>query len=229
MAAVKMNRDAGKYGDWRCIDYKPALADLPLDSLIPYLRSGQRALDIGCNTGRTALWLHGRGLDVVGVDINADAVRQARESVNVGTVGLRFIEGDFLDQIGLGTFEIAVMVRVLTCFPELTDWRALLNRALEYISPGGLIYIHDFLSMPENDSYRERYKEGVRQGWRIGNFAVPGKDGGRLFVAHHHSVEEVHEIMEPYEKIFLKVHDSISLNGNVCRMFEFLGRRNSAP
>jgi hypothetical protein len=140
-----------------------------------------------------------------------------------GTV--RFLEGDFLDPVDLGKFDLVLMVRTLTCFSQQADWRALLTRSLECVAPGGLIYVHDSLFTPENDSYRERYKEGARQGWRSGNFAVPAKHGGLLFIAHHHSMEEVGEIMDPYEKIFLNIHDSLSMNGNACRIFEFLGKR----
>ena len=141
---------------------------------------------------------------------------------------VRFIEGDFLDHTDLGKFDLVVMVRVLTCFSQLADWRALLTRSLECVAPGALLYVHDFLFTPENDSYRERYRKGTRQGWRTGNFAVPAKDGGLLFIAHHHSGEDLSEIMSPYEKIFLNMHDSVSLNGNACRMFEFLGKRKAA-
>jgi hypothetical protein len=81
------------------------------------------------------------------------------------------------------------------------------------------------LMTPQCESYRERYIEGERRGWRTGNFAVPGREGGMLFIAHHHSKKEIAEISYPYQEIFLNFHDSVSLNGNACRMFEFLGKR----
>lgn len=168
------------------------------------------------------------GLDVLGIDINADAILQARAAAKILNARVRFIEGDFLDRTDLGKFDLVVMVRVLTCFSQLADWRALLTRSFECVAPGGLIYVHDFLFTPENDSYRDRYRNGARQGWRTGNFAVPAKNGGLLFIAHHHSAEELSEIMNPYEKIFLNIHDSVSLNGNACRMFELLGKRKAA-
>ena len=221
-----MSTDASEFANWRGIDYRPALPEISVNSLVPYLCRGQTVLEIGCNSGRTALWLESCGLDVLGIDINADALLQARASAKNARV--RFIEGDFLDCTEPGKFDLVVMVRVLTCFSQLADWRALLTRSLECVAPGALVYIHDFLFTPENDSYRERYREGERHGWRSGNFAVPAKDGGLLFIAHHHSAEELSEIMNPYEKIFLNIHDSVSLNGNACRMFEFLGKRKAA-
>src|SRR5215469_7623577 len=220
-----MSKEAAEYARWRCVDYRPALLEISTDSLEPYIASGQRALEVGCNSGRTAMWLASRGLDVLGIDINPDAIVQARASAKASKARVRFIEADFLNQTDLGQFDLVVMVRVLTCFPQLEDWRALLSRSLECVAAGGFIYIHDFVYSPENDSYRERYKEGEARRWRAGNFAVPSRDGGLLFIAHHHYWEEIDEIMNPYQKIFLNIHDSLSLNGNVCRMFEFLGKR----
>ena len=173
------------------------------------------------------MWLGSQGLDVLGIDINAQAISQARASADIWNVKTQFIEGDFLNQTDLGEFDLVVMIRVLTCFSRLKNWRALLARSFESVAGGGLIYIHDFIASPENESYRERYREGARRGWRPGNFAVPGKEGGMLFVAHHHSMEELSEIMNPFRKVFLNIHDSLSLNGNVCRMFEFLGKRHA--
>jgi SAM-dependent methyltransferase len=223
-----MSTNASGYADWRGIEYRPALPEIPLNSLAPYLCSGQTVLEIGCNSGRTALRLERRGLEVLGIDINGEAILQARAAAKILNARVGFIEGDFLERTDLGKFDLVVMARVLTCFSQIEDWRALLTRSLDCVAPAGLIYVHDFLFMPENDGYRERYREGARQGWRTGNFAVPAKDGGLLFIAHHHSAEELGEIMNPYEKIFLNIHDSVSLNGNACRMFEFLGKHKAA-
>jgi hypothetical protein len=222
-----MSRQASEYARWRSIDYRPTLPEIPVDNLVPFLHSGERALEIGCNRGRTAMWLGRHGLDVLGIDINADAIVEARASAKISNVKAHFVEGDFLDQARLGKFDLLVMVRVLTCFSQLKNWRALLTRSLECVAADGLIYIHDFIASPENDAYRERYREGARRGWRTGNFAVPDREGGARFIAHHHSEEELNEIMNPYEKAFLNIHDSLSLNGNACRMFEFLGRRHA--
>lgn len=222
-----MSRQPSEYDRWRSIDYRPTLSEIPVDNLMPYLHSGMRALEIGCNRGRTAVWLGSHGLDVLGIDINSEAICQAQASAKISNVKAQFIEGDFLDQPDLGKFDLVLMIRILTCFSQLKNWRALMAHSFESVAGGGLIYIHDFMSSPENDSYRERYREGARRGWRPGNFAVPGKEGGMLFIAHHHSVEELNEIMSPFGKVFLNIHDSLSLNGNTCRMFEFLGRRHA--
>ena len=221
-----MSGQANEYRGWRSIDYRPVLSELSAEHLAPHLHGGQRALEVGCNRGRTALWLASRGVETIGIDINSEAISHARgEASKLSNVRVRFIEGDFLDQPALGTFDLVVMIRVLTCFSRVEDWHASLHRCFDCLAGGGLMYIHDFIVSPQCESYRERYNEGARRGWRTGNFAVPGRDGGVLFIAHHHSIEEITEIANPYQKIFLNFHDSLSLNGNACRMFEFLGKR----
>jgi SAM-dependent methyltransferase len=215
-----------EYRRWRSIDYRPTLSELSAEPLAPYLRSGQRALEIGCNCGRTALWLANHGIDTVGIDINSKAILQAREDAKkLSNVKVRFLEGDFLDRFDLGRFDLIVMIRVLTCFPRIDDWHTLLRRCFDGLARDGLLYLHDYVMSPQFESYRKRYIEAERRGWRTGNLAVPGRKGGTLFVAHHHSIEEIAEITHCYQPIFLNFHDSISLNGNSCRMFEFLGKR----
>jgi hypothetical protein len=95
-----------------------------------------------------------------------NAILQARDSIKNSTNKVRFIEGDFLNCTDLGEFDLVVIVRVLTCFPQLEDWSDLVTRAAGCVAVGGLFYVHDFLFTPESNTYRERYREGARRGWR---------------------------------------------------------------
>jgi hypothetical protein len=93
------------------------------------------------------------------------------------------------------------------------------------LNQSGLIYIHDFLMSPELSNYGQRYSEGSARGWRPGNFLVKAPSGSELFVAHHHSDEEVQEITIPYDTLHFQIHHSLSMNGNECKMFQFIGRK----
>jgi SAM-dependent methyltransferase len=54
-------------------------------------------LDVGCGTGELALFLAERGLDVLGIDLSALAVRQAREKARWRRLPAAFLVWDALD------------------------------------------------------------------------------------------------------------------------------------
>lgn len=60
------------------------------------LRAGQRALDLGCGTGQTALYLAGHGVQVTGVDISEEMLRLAqRKAEKAGYAGrIAYVVGD---------------------------------------------------------------------------------------------------------------------------------------
>jgi SAM-dependent methyltransferase len=227
----------GEYRDWAGIDYRPHIADLAPLVVIEEMATGQlppggTALDVGCNKGGVSLFLAQHGLHVLGVDINEAAIDEA--VVNEAKLGaansalsglVDFRVADILTEPLPTLFDVVLLVRVLTCFPAASDWQALLNRAGALVRPKGYLYVHDFLLSPDSGNYRARYDAGARHGWRPGNFAVNAADGALSFIAHHHSEEEVDSITAPWHRVHFSIHQSLSLNGNACRMFEFLGRR----
>jgi SAM-dependent methyltransferase len=215
------------YLSWRQIDYHPAIPVMPLDRLAPHLPHIESALEVGCNTGSVAILLAQRGVEVLGVDINDQAIHTAQEraaKLGLGRI-LRFCKTDILESPDLGYFDLVLLVRTLTCFPDVSSWQCLLRSAHQHIKSSGLIYVHDFMICPGISDYEERYREGQNFGWRAGNFPVRDASGKLSFVAHHHSDEELHEITRPYQVLYLDFHSSLSMNGNECKMFEFIGRK----
>ncbi len=217
--------DNEEYGAWRNIDYRPAVSEvLPLP-LLPLLPLGGEVLDIGCGKGDAAVFLARNGHQVLGIDLGADSLAQARKkAAEEGLGGARFEEADILEA-DLGGFDAVILIRALTCFSEEVDWGRLLGRVDRSIRPGGFLYLNDFMRSDENEIYRRRYEAGETLGWRPGNFAVEDGEGEILFVAHHHSPEELARIEAPYERRLLRFYDSLSLNGNRCSMVEYIGRK----
>jgi SAM-dependent methyltransferase len=220
----------GEYHDWTRIDYQPAIAELTPAAVLAHLAAGSTALDIGCNKGDVSLYLARHGLNVVGIDLNEAAVAAAKQrAADAGLSGLvNFRVADVLDDPPDGRFDVVLLIRILTCFPDLSAWHPLLERVGALVGPQGYFYVHDFLLFPESPAYSARYAEGERRGWRPGNFAVNDAAGDLSFIAHHHSEEESASIMAPWNRVYFNVHESLSLNGNACRMFEFLGRKPAA-
>lgn len=63
-----------------------------------------RALDLGCGTGRNAVYLARHGWDVTGVDLVHHAVALARRNADAAGVSPRLLEGDVtrLEDLGVG-------------------------------------------------------------------------------------------------------------------------------
>ncbi len=70
------------------------------------VRDAGRALDVGCGTGDSAIYLAGKGWDVTAVDFVARALDQARIKAHAAGVSVRFVQADVtalpLEQIGSG-------------------------------------------------------------------------------------------------------------------------------
>jgi SAM-dependent methyltransferase len=215
----------GDYADWRVIDYDPVVKEFLPESLIPELTKGQTCLDIGCNNGNVSLFLAEQGFNVTGIDINPTAIEIARNGAKGLERGPHFQVVDVLGDHSVGEFDAVLLIRLLTCFPILTNWRCLLKRIQSLIKGGGLLYINDFLLTEENSVYLERYQNARDKGMRYGNFDVFDECGSLQFIAHHQTSEEMFEIMEPYDEVGLKEYTSYSMYGNEVRMFEFIGRK----
>jgi ubiquinone/menaquinone biosynthesis C-methylase UbiE len=222
-----MREAVGEYTDWRSVSYNPAIAELLPRSLLPYLSPGQTVLDIGCNTGGVSLFLASHGLTVSGIDLNEAAIHTANKRAEAAGLGshVHFKSVDVLQAPCRENFDAVLLIRFLTCFPSLHNWRSLLKQTNSFLKRGGIIYIHDFKISEESRQYGDRYAAGARLGWRTGNFAVNDKAGNLLFIAHHHSADEINEMTSPYLKLELNFHTSLSMNGNECEMFEFIGRK----
>jgi SAM-dependent methyltransferase len=100
------------------------------------LPAAGKALDLACGQGLGSVWLAMRGLQVVGLDISAVAVSQARELAQHAAVGTRcqFDVVDFDDGLPPGP-----PVDVIVCC-KFRD-RHLDRVIIERLAPGGLLAI----------------------------------------------------------------------------------------
>lgn len=92
-------------------------------------------LDAGCGTGRVAIELARRGLDVVGVDVDPAMLDAARAKAP----GLTWVQADLTDRaFDLGrTFDVVVMAgNVLIFVPSGTEGDVIANTA-RHVAPGG--------------------------------------------------------------------------------------------
>ena len=104
-----------------------------------------RALDLGCGTGTTVLWLAQQGWTAVGVDFSPLAIESARRKAD-WTSGAMFVEGDVtrLDELEVGgPFDLVLDVG---CFHGLPARRrdAYVRQAAGVARPGARMMIFAF-------------------------------------------------------------------------------------
>ena len=211
---------------WRKIDYRPAIAEIHPNRLLPLLEPGSRILDVGCNTGATTRILSLHDHQCVGVDINPKACEDARGKNT--SENSTYVLGDFLHTNFDEQFDAVIMIRYLTCVPDISEWHQTLDKAFTLIKVGGLFYVNDFLRDQTSSIYASRYDEGLRAGLREGNFTAPGSGGIVKFVAHHHTEADLASLRSRYDTLSFEESQSLSMNGNPCSMFEFIGRKPSS-
>ena len=99
------------------------------------------ALDSGCGTGEHALLLAGHGIDVVGVDVSATAIRIAQEKARERGLAATFVVGDVLDLGGLGrTFRSVVDSGMFHTLDDPERQRYVLELA-RTVEPGGRVFL----------------------------------------------------------------------------------------
>jgi SAM-dependent methyltransferase len=76
----------------------PWNSEQPPELLVELVESGQvkvgRALDLGCGLGNYAIWLAGRGFEVVGVDASPTAIKIASRNAEKKGVKCKFVVGN---------------------------------------------------------------------------------------------------------------------------------------
>lgn len=107
-----------------------------------------RALDLGCGEGGDAVWLAEQGWDVVAVDVSETALARAADEARRRGVGDRidFAHHDLSDSFPDGRFDL-VSAQYLHSFVRL-ERPAILRKAAESLSPGGLLVICDHGAAP---------------------------------------------------------------------------------
>jgi SAM-dependent methyltransferase len=92
-------------------------------------------LDAGCGTGRVAIELARRGLDVVGVDVDADMLARAREKAP----DVPWVEADLVG-VDLGRrFEVVLLAGNVMIFLAPGTEAAVVANLARHLAPGGAL------------------------------------------------------------------------------------------
>lgn len=126
---------------------------------------GARILDLGCGTGAHAVGLALEGFDVVGVDVCASALEQARERARQAGVTVTWQRLDLLrDPVGAWPdFDAAIALRLLGEAEDPADDRRLLMAVRDRLPVGGLLILDHAnpTGQPPSAAGTERSRDGT--------------------------------------------------------------------
>jgi len=131
--------DAGSIGgdayDERFVRLAAAGQDVHGEATLVASLGVRSVLDAGCGTGRVAIELGRRGLDVVGVDLDSTMLRVAREK----GPGIPWVEAG-LAEVELGrSFDAVVMAGNVMIFVEGGTEASVLADMARHLGDGGLV------------------------------------------------------------------------------------------
>ena len=133
-----------------------ATTSLCLELLQDYIKDGSAMLDIGCGSGILAIASVLLGAEsAVGVDIDAQSVKTARENAEINGVSDRteFIVGDLAEKVS-GRFPVVCANIVADVVIRLLDG------AEKYIADGGVLIVSGIIDIRENDVLEAAKKHG---------------------------------------------------------------------
>lgn len=118
-------------------------------------KAGDKLLDIGCGDGTAAAFIRERlGIDVIGIDIDKEAVEKAKEKGVDARVGDAFA----LDFPSRG-FELVLMECV---FSILERQEEAIHEAFCMLKPGGHLILNDvYCREPDMERYRKDYHDAM--------------------------------------------------------------------
>jgi len=115
--------------------YEPALLNATVEFLATEA-SGGRALEFGIGTGRVALPLSQRSVEVHGIDISDDMVEQLRRKP--GAHSIVTTVGDFAETVVPGTFSLVYVVyNSIANLLDQAEWVQCFRNAARHLGSGG--------------------------------------------------------------------------------------------
>ena len=131
-----------------------------LKSWDAYLPKVGRALDVGGGSGRNALWLARRGLDVTLLDISEVGLSQARAAFKSQGLRMRTLMADLdHDSLPTGPWDLILCTNFLC--------RKLFSAADSLLAPGGLLVV----SQPTRTNLKKHPKPGEQ--YLLGDGELP--------------------------------------------------------
>jgi SAM-dependent methyltransferase len=177
-------RAAATYDDDADELFDAAVVESTVDLLVELVGNG-RALELGIGTGRIAIPLAARGVEVHGIDLSRAMV--ARLKAKPGGAGIPVTIGDFADAKAGGTFRLAYLV--FNTIMNLTSQAAQVacfRNVAKHLEPGGRFLIEvgvpDLRRLPPGTRFV--VFDGSETHWGIDEYDVANQG----LISHHFQI-----------------------------------------
>jgi ubiquinone/menaquinone biosynthesis C-methylase UbiE len=149
--------------------------------LLESLPAPATALDVATGTGRWAIYLAKRGVQMTAIDQSEEMLAVAREKAKAASLSISFHHADLRSGLPFpsGAFDLVVCALALSSFEDLS---APINECCRVVRPGGHLLITDF------------HPQAIKNGWEPTIFR--GEDGYILPHPHHDVAEYLDAITE---------------------------------
>ena len=174
---------AARYDD-EVAGFEAEVLDPTLDFLVERARGGP-VLELGIGTGRVAVPLAQRGLQVHGIDLSPEMVAVLRAKPEAAGIGVTI--GDFATTKVAGTFRLAYLV--CNTIMNLTTQEAQVacfRNVSEHLDPGGCFVIEVGLPDPQRLPFGETIRPFHFSETRLGLDEYDVANQG--LISHHYSV-----------------------------------------
>jgi SAM-dependent methyltransferase len=181
------------------IPTKAEIAELEawLDALRPAEAAPARLLDLGCGVGGVSRRLFEKGFFVVGVDVNSEALAEARRTAEGVTFRLRDVASPRGLELDEAPFDGVVCQLVLSIVGDVSDRRRLLENALDSLRPGGCLYLSaSGVSDAINPSYGRLYEQDFPSTGERHTYCSRDTMGNVLYRTHHFTEKELRDLLE---------------------------------
>ena len=146
----------------------------------------RRVLDAGCGTGRVAVELARRGVDVVGVDLDADMLEAAR--AKAPGLDWRLADLATLDLADQPPFDVVVAAGNVMIFLEQGSEAAVVANLARHLAPEGLLVagfqLGRDLDLATYDGHCRRAGLELTERWATWD-RQPWREGGEYAVSVH--------------------------------------------
>ncbi len=168
-----------------------------LDGIRPGKAGPAHLLDLGCGAGAVSRRVYEKGFTVVGVDINSDAVAEARRTTAGATFHVRDVASPRGLELDEAPFDGVVCQLVLSIVGDVSDRRRLLANALDSLRPGGAFYLSaSGVSDAINPGYGRLYEQDFPLTRERHTYCSRDATGNVLYRTHHFTEDELRDLLE---------------------------------